>query len=191
MPTNAYKLCLGLLAQDSAGKAYEKLPEEYATLTWGVSSIIPAGYEFTNFQVGDTTVETVEKNTITALTKAKKYDSGAITPPTYTFANMSGADVASIVSILDKLEGVEDPFKVLFVAGVYKSAAGDMRTYEVFTASAAIVTTDGGRTAEAKAIFTGSLGLQSCHIPLVGVSECAATLTWNTKTNAVNFSTGS
>lgn len=190
MIKNAYKLCLGIFPQSATGSNFAALPEEEALTKWALQSIIPNDYEFTNFQVGDTTIETVEKNTITALTKAKKFDSGAITPPTFTFANMTPADAGSVVSTLDKLQDVADPFKILFCAGSFQSETNGTRSYQVFTAAAGILTTDGGRTGEAKQLFTGSLALQSCHIPIVGASTCNATLTWNTSTGAISLVIG-
>lgn len=185
-----YRLCLGVFKQatgQNARKTYGQLSGEYNTIGWDFSTSI---INFTNFQVGDTTVETIEKNTITALSKNKEYESGAVTPPTLTFANMTSADESNIIATLDKLTGVDDPFKVLFVAGVFNgdpSAAGAVRTYDVFNAAAAIVTSDGGRSGEAKAKFTGSLVLQACHIPLIGVTACNASLTWDTAKNTVTM----
>lgn len=186
--TNAYQLCLGIFKQSSTGTAYAKLPEEYASVKWDLTgSIIPVKYDFTNFQIGDTTIETVEKNTITALTKDKRFDSGALTPPTLTFATLLPADAAMLVKTLNNLTGIDDPFKVLFAAGVYSSDGTGTRVYNVFSVAAGIVTTDGGRSGEAKQTFSGSLGLQCCHLPIIGTSECAATLTLTTETGAVAF----
>lgn len=181
---NAYKLCLGLFKQDSTGTAYAKLPEPYDDVKWNLESIIPSTYDFTNFQMGDTTIETVETNTITQMSKSKKYDSGALTPPTYNFATILPGDAATIVAILDALK-VDDPFKVLICAGAYKSESLGVRTYDVFNAACAILTTDGGRSGEAKQNFTGALGLQSNHLPIIGVTNCAATMTWDTSDNMI------
>lgn len=183
---NAYRLCLALLKQDESGTAYPKLLDpEYANMKWNLTSIIPTGYDFTNFNQGDTQIETVEKNTITVLSKARKYESGTITPPTFTFASMTPADCASVTAILDELTGVDDPFKVLLLAGVYKDASAGVRTYDVFSACVAILTGDGGRNAEAKATFTGSLSLQACHIPLIGKTKCDATLSWTESSGVI------
>lgn len=185
--TNAYRLCLALLKQVSTGgTVYPKLTDpEYASLTWHLESVIPVGYDFTNFQEGDTQIETVEKNTITALTKAKKFESGVITPPTFNFNEMAPADCESVVSTLDALTDVADPFKVLLLAGVYNTVANGVRTYDVFKSCVAILTQDGGRSGEAKGIFTGALGLQACHIPIVGKTACGATLKWTTSTGKI------
>lgn len=183
----AYKLCLGLFKQDPSGSVLGCLPEEFKSIKWNLASIIPTDYDFTNFQVGDTTVETTEKNTITQLTKAKKYDSGTVTPPTFSFATLLPADAESIIDQLDALTDVDDPYKVLLCAGVYKSDSNGTRTYDVFKSCAAILTTDGGRSGEAKGTFSGTLGLQACHLPIFGTVKCAATMTWNTSTGAVNL----
>lgn len=184
---NAYKLCIGVFKQDSAGTVFASLPEQFASMKWNLESIIPADYDFTNFQVGDTTIETTETNTITQLSKSRNYDSGAVTPPAYTFATLSPADAGSIVAALSSLD-VDDPFKILLCAGVYKSTAGNARTYDVFHASAGILTTDGGRSGDAKQHFTGSLGIQACHLPVVGAENCAASLVWDESTNAISLS---
>lgn len=178
---NAYRLCLGVFKQSKQGTEFANLPKEYAGLKWDLeSSIIPGGYEFTNFQVGDTTIETIEKNTITSLSKNKEFESGSVTPPTFTFANMAGADEANVIATLDKLTDVDDPFKVLFVAGAFKESNQDgVRKYDAFNVAVAIVTSDGGRSGEAKAKFTGSLALQACHIPIIGKGYCNAELEWN------------
>lgn len=190
---NAYRLCLAVFKQSATGNVYGKLPAgEYAGLKWDMtSSIIPAGYEFTNFQLGDTTVETIEKNTITALSKNKEFESGAVTPPTLSFAGMTCADEANIISQLDKLTNVDDPFKVLFTAGVFTSEASGKRNYNIFNACVAIVTSDGGRTGEAKAKFTGSLAMQACHLPLIGATDCAAALEWTVSTGVVAMTVNS
>lgn len=188
---NAYRLCLGLFKQSSTGTVYSSLPEQHSTTTWDLTeSIIPKGYKFTNYQEGDTTVETVEYNLITGLSKTRQYGSGAVTPPTFTFANMADADEDNIISTLDKLTGIDEPFKCLLVAGAFTSESGGKRTYTVFKAAVGIVTTDGGRTGEAKNQFTGALGLQSCHIPLVGTSECNATMEWDTTTQNIKMIIG-
>ena len=186
--TNAYQLQIGIFKQDGSGTAYAKLPEEFASIKWDLSaSIVPVKYDFTNFQVGDTTIETVEKNTITALTKDKKFDSGALTPPTLNFATLLPADAAYLVKTLNDLTGIEDAFKVLFTAGIYKTSATTTRTYDVFMAAVGIVTTDGGRSGEAKQTFNGSLGLQCCHLPIIGTTACDATLTQTIASGAIAF----
>ncbi len=187
---NAYRLCLGLFKQSSTGTVFPSLPGEYGTIAWDLTaSIIPKGYKFTNFQEGDTTVETIEKNLITSLSKNKEYDSGAVTPPTFTFANMADADESNIIATLDELTGIDDPFKCLLVAGAYTSEASGKRNYSVFKAAVGIVTSDGGRTGEAKNKFTGSLALQSCHIPLVGAAKCNAKLEWTLASDVITLTT--
>lgn len=192
--TNAYRMCLALLKQDSTGSVYPKLTDpEYANMKWNLTSVIPVDYDFTNYQQGDTQIETVEKNTITVLTKAKKFESGVITPPTLSFNSMTPADCASVTATLDAITNVDDPFKVLFLAGVFNSESTGVRTYDVFNACVAILTGDGGRSGEAKATFTGTLSLQACHLPIIGKTECGAQLTWTTSSGVVaaSFSNGS
>ena len=192
--TNAYQLALGVFKQSSSGSVYGKLPDEFAKLKWDYSSsIIPVGYDFTNYQIGDATIETVERNTITMLTKARKYDSGALTPPTLTFATMLPADVSTLIATLDALtaQDADDAYKVLITAGAYVSSSTGSgvttRTYNVFNACVGILTTDGGRQGEAKAPFSGSLAFQACHMPIIGATACAATLSWNETTGAIAF----
>ena len=186
---NAYRLCLALLKQDSSGTVYSKLTDpDFSALKWNLQSVIPAEYDFLNFQENDTQIEAVEKNTITVLTKAKKFESGVITPPTFNFNKMAPADSKSVVSTLDALTGVDDPFMVLLLAGVFNSETSGVRTYDVFKACVAILTQDGGVSGEAKGTFTGALGLQACHIPIVGKTDCGATLEWTTSTGAITAS---
>ncbi|MBR4753137.1 MAG: hypothetical protein IK077_15395 [Thermoguttaceae bacterium] len=192
---NAYKLCIALLKQDASGSVYPALTDpEYASVKWNLTSIIPVGYDFTNYNQGNTQIETVEKNTITVLSKARKYESGTITPPQLNFNSMTPADVDSVISVLDALTTIDDPFKVLFLAGNYKETNTGVRTYDVFNACAGIVIQDGERTAEAKAPFTGTLSIQACHLPLIGKTKCGnATLSWTESTGviAATFSSGS
>lgn len=186
----AYKMCVGIFKQDSTGSVLGSLPDPFKSTKWNLTSIIPTAYDYTNFQVGDTTVETIETNTITQLTKARQYDSGAVTPPTLNLATLLPADAATIIATLDALD-VDDPYKILVCAGHYKSVSDSVRTYDVFHAAAGILTTDGGRSGEAKQNFAGSLGIQECHLPILGVANCAATMTWNTSTGVVTLVPGS
>lgn len=202
---NAYQLMLGVFRQratggsgNTAGAVWSILPDPYSKLKWDKSeSIIPVGYDFTNYQIGDATVETVEKNTITALTKARMYDSGAMTPPTLTFATMLPADVSTLLATLDAITASEadDQYKVLITAGVFKednatgSGAATTRTYDVFNAVVGVLTTDGGRQGEAKAPLTGTLAFQACHLPIVGKTACNATLTYTISTGEVSLTT--
>ena len=151
--TNAYQLALGVFKQSTGGTVYGKLPTDFASLKWDLSaSIVPVGYDFTNYQQGDATIETVEKNTITALTKARKYDSGALTPPTITLATMLPADASTLIASLDALTAsdADDAYKVLIALGSYVSTSTGVRTYDVFNACVGILMTDGGRQGEAK-----------------------------------------
>lgn len=195
----AYRLCVGMFKQKTTGgSAYAKLPSPHNALTWDFASIIPTGYDFTNFNLGDTAIETVEKNTITQLTKTKEFSSGAVTPPVWSFNKLSKFEAGDIVSVLDALTE-DDPFKVLVCAGYFASESTGSgvttRTYTVSKAAVGILTADGGLNAEAKQNFTGTLSLQCCHLPLLKATDCAATLSWNTSTGAItlvpNVGTGS
>jgi len=53
--------------------------------------------------------------------------------------------------------------------------------------AAALLTADGSRGGNALERFTGNLALQACHIPVIGATKCAATLTWTEATNAIDF----
>lgn len=176
----AFKLWLGIFKQDSSGTVLSSLPDPFKAFKWNLTSIIPSEYDYTNFNIGDTTIETLEKNTITQLSKSRQYDSGSITPPTVSLSTLLPADAKTIVATLNALTTVDDPFKVLVCAGVFKSQTGDVRTYDVFHAATGILTTDGGRNGEAKGTFSGSLGLQECHLPILGATDCAATMTFDT-----------
>lgn len=188
---NAYRLCIAILKQDASGSVYSKIKDSKdKLLKWGLTSVIPTEYDFTNMQIGDATIETIEKNVISELSKAKKYESGAITPPTFTFANMTPADADSIVATLNNDTTSADPFRVLLLCGIYKEDGTGTREYDVFKAAVCILTSDGGRQGEAKQTFTGTLALQSCDLPLNGVTACDATLSWNTSTNAITATFG-
>ena len=188
--TNAFRLCIAILKQDNtAGTAYSKLVDpKYSALKWHLTSIIPKGYDFTSFQAGATQVEAVPKDTITSLSKATEFESGKLTPPVHTLGTMAPADTATLHATLDAITGVDDPFKVLFLAGAYNSATDGVRTYEVFHAGVGILTSDGARTGQAKQPFTGDLSLQMCHIPLIGVTACGATMTWTESTGVITTS---
>lgn len=189
---NAYQLALGVFKQSSSGSVWNKLPAPFDKYKWDKSaSIIPTTYDFTNYQIGDATVETVEKNTITMLSKARMYDSGAMTPPTLTFATMLPADAAMLIDALDALTAADadDQYKVLIVAGAFASETSGTRTYNVFNSVVGVLTTDGGRQGEAKAPFTGTLAFQACHLPLIGATaNGSATLTWDLSDGSIALS---
>ena len=194
MPKFAYQLAVGIFPQvASGGTKIPALPNEFANFEWDFSpSIIPTTYDFTNIQIGDTTVETVENPTITQLSKAKSFDSGQVTPPTIQLATILPGEAATIIATLDALgQTVEDPFKVLFAAGVYKSTTSGVRTYDVFQLCAALLTADGSRGGNALQRFAGNLALQACHIPLVGTTACASKLTWTESTGEIEFALNS
>lgn len=77
--------------------------------------------------------------------------------------------------------------KVLLCAGYLLSETSGVRTYTVSKAAVGILTTDGGLNAEAKQNFTGTLGVQCCHIPLLKAADCAATMTWTVSSGAITF----
>lgn len=189
-PIFAYQLCVGCFAQKATGGTkIAGLPDEFANLEWDLSgSIIPTTYDFTNIQIGDTTVETIENATITALSKARRYDSGAVTPPTIQLATLNAIDSAAIYSTLDALgQSVPDAYKVLFAAGLYKSTTTGVRTYDAIWLAAALLTADGSRTGNALQRITGNLGFQACHLPLIGKTACNATMTWTEATGAIAY----
>ncbi len=96
------------------------------------------------------------------------------------------ADTETIISKLRALD-VEDPFLCLLAVGIYKS--GDVDTsvvYDVFYATAGILTEDGAATAEAGANFTGNLAFQPSGVPVETVANAKATLTWTS--DSVSFS---
>jgi len=191
---NAYRLRLAVLKQDANGSVYPKLTDpEYASYKWDLTSVIPVEYQFTNYQESDVQIETVEKNTIEVLTKAKKFESGVITPPTLSFNLIAPLEAPSLAATLDQLTDVGDPFKILFLAGGFVSESYGVRTYDVVKACVATVTGEGGRQGEAKGIFTGSMNFQACHIPITGKTNCGATLEWDTSTGVVSatFTQGS
>lgn len=103
---------------------------------------------------------------------------------TFTLATLLPVDEATIIATLDALD-VPDPFKVLMCAGVYKSVSNGVRTYDVINACCGVLITDGGRSAEAKNKFAGSLAVQACHLPIIGATDCGATMTWNESTGAI------
>lgn len=185
--SQAYKMCVGLFKQDSStGTAYTNLVDtDYAAIKWATTSVIPTTYEFTNIQRAGTTVETTEKALITDVTKFVKYASGKVTPGTVTFATMTQADVASILSTLRTLDA-DDPYLCLLLVGILKTDAAT-RVYDVFYAAAGIITNDGETTAEAKENFTGSLEFQPSGFPTDGITANGATMSWVTSTNVITF----
>ncbi len=186
----AHRLMVGLFKQDpTSGTAYASLGEaDYKGIKWGTTSIIPAGYDFTNINRAGTTVETTEKAFITDLSKVTKYASGKVTPGNITLASMVQADVKSIHSALRGL-AVEDPYLCLFCAAAYDSentSAGTI-TYKVFYATAGILTEDGAASAEANADFTGNLVFQPSGVPTESFADNAHNLTLTVSTGAVVF----
>ena len=119
----------------------------------------------------------------TAGAAAREGEPGAI-----TLASVLPADAASIHSTLRALTGVDDPYLCLFLVGAYKSGIDTTSlVYDVYWASAVILTEDGSAQAEANQKFTGNLALQPSGIPTETIATNAHTLTWNTSTGAVTF----
>lgn len=188
---NAYRLCIAVLKQDASGSTYSAIKKDKdRLLKWELTSIIPKEYDFTNFDIGDVQIETVEKPTITDMSKSKDFESGAITPEPITLANMTPADAGSLVATLNSDTTSADPFRVLFLAGIYKEDGTGTREYDVFKAGVCLLTGDGGRSGEAKQTFTGQLSLQACDILINGVTDCNATLSWNTSTGVITATFG-
>ncbi len=190
----AYQMAVGMFAQTATGgTAVPYLPDKYARYSWDLTdSIIPKSYDFTQINDGGAQIEAVENPTITQLTKARSYDSGAVTPPTLQLASILPFESGSIVAVLDALGGtVDDAFKVLFAAGLYKTTSGGVRTYDVTYLAAALLTVDGGRQGQAAQRFTGNTSLQLVHLPILGADQCKATLSWTEATNAIALSLNS
>ena len=185
----AYQLCVGLFPQKlTSGTAYNKLEEaDYKALTWDTGSIIPVTYKFTNITIGDSTLETTNTAFITDIDKIQRYSSGAITPGQVTFNHISAVDQISIYDTLRELTGVADPYLCLLMAGLYNASASNStaRKYDVFYATPALVTGDGGIQGEALNDLTGTLTLQPTGTQIRSTANCAATLTWTLATNAV------
>ncbi|MBR0226138.1 MAG: hypothetical protein IJL92_08790 [Thermoguttaceae bacterium] len=189
MVEQAHRLCAGLFKQDTTGSVYSTLKDRsYSGLKWNNTSIIPSSYNFTNINRAGTTVETTENAFITDLSKVTKYASGKVTPGAITLASILPADAESIHSTLRNLTGVDDPYLCLFLVGAYKSGIDTTSiVYDVYWASAVILTEDGSAQAEANQKFTGNLALQASGIPTETIATNAHTLTWNTSTGAVTF----
>lgn len=186
----AYQACVGLFPlKASSGTKVTELPDEFANYEWDLSaSIIPITYDFTNIQIGNATVETLDNATITALSKAKRFDSGAVTPPPVTFATILPLDSAAIVDTLNALgQTVRDPFKCLLCVGEYVSTSNGVRTYDIIHEACCVLTQDGSRGGEALQRITGDLQFQECHLPVLEAANTKATLTWTEATGAIAY----
>lgn len=186
----AYQMCVGLFAlKASSGTKVTELPDEFKDYEWDISSsIIPATYDFTNIQIGNAQIETLENPTITALSKAKRFDSGAVTPPTVSFATILSADADTIVETLNALgQTVPDCFKCLLCVGKYASTSSGVRSYDIIHEAACLLTQDGSRGGEALQRIAGDLQFQECHLPVIGSTNSKAKLTWTESTGAIAY----
>lgn len=187
----AYQICVGLFPlKASSGTKVAELPDKFANYEWDLSdSIIPVTYDFTNINIGGTQIESIEKATITDLSKAKSYDSGSVTPPTVNFATISPIDSETIVDTLNALgQTVSDPFKCLLCVGKYTGTSSGVRSYDIFHEACCLLLQDGERNGEAHQKFTGGLQFQECHLPIIGETKTAAKLTLTEATNAIAYS---
>ena len=183
----AYKMCLGLFAQSSTGTALPTLKDAGdAALTWGTTSILPKEFKFTNFQIGDTTIETTSSAYITDLDKVAKFTSGLVTPGDVSLNVERPANIAGIMSALREVVA-DDPYKVLFLAGWFKEESNGTRAYDVFYASTGGVSSADGISGEAGQKFTSTLGVKLSGAPTETEGDVKASLSWNTSTGAVTF----
>lgn len=183
----AYKMCLGLFSQSSSGASLTTLKDATdAALKWGSASILPKEFKFTNFQIGDTTIETTSSAYITDLDKVAKFTSGIVTPGDVSLNVERPANIAGIIAQLRDVVA-DDPYKVLFLAGWFNAEANGVRTYDVFYASTGIVSTADGVSGEAGQKFTSTLGIKLSGAPTETATNCAATLSWTTATGAVTW----
>ena len=183
----AYKMCLGLFAQSATGSPLATLQDpDDAALKFGATSILPKEFKFTNFQIGDTTIETTSSAYITDLAKVAKFTSGLVTPGDVSLNVERPANIAGILATLRAVEA-DDPYKVLFLAGWFKEETNGVRTYDVFYASTGIVSTADGIQGEAGQKFTSTLGIKLSGAPTETAANCQATLTWTTASGAVTF----
>lgn len=186
----AYRMCIGVFKQSATGSSYNTLFDaDYKADKFDTASILPATYKFTNFQYSGRTVETTSTPYITDLSKTAKFLSGVVTPGTVALNMERPVDVADILKTLNAItgSGIDDRFRVLFTVGYFNTEANSERTYDIVLASCAVVTNDGGSTAEAATSFTGTLNLQLTGEPTIGKTENNATMTWNTGTGVVTL----
>ena len=183
----AYKMCLGLFTQSAEGTALPTLKDvDDAALKWGTTSILPKEFKFTNYQIGDTTIETTSSAYITDLDKVAKFTSGLVTPGDVTLNVERPANIAGIMATLREVVA-DDPYKVLFLAGWFKEETNGVRTYDVFYASTGIVSTADGINGDAGQKFTSTLGIKLSGAPTETAAVVDATLSWTTATGAVTW----
>ena len=183
----AYQMSVVFLAQDQNGTNHNPLTDpEYSGLKFGTVNAIPGVYSFTNINRAGTATETHELNSIGDVDKYARYASGKTTPGAITFALSRPFDRASAYQTLDAVKDVADNRLGLLLVGQLKETTSDgKRVYAVGFATAAILTEDGSINAEAKARFTSNLAFQPSGIPLEGSDACAATMTIDPQTGAV------
>lgn len=69
---NAYRLCIAILKQDASGTTYSKIKDSKdKLLKWGLTSVIPTEYDFTNMQIGDATIEPSKRTLFLNLAKRR------------------------------------------------------------------------------------------------------------------------
>ena len=186
----AYQLCVALFAlKASSGTKVAELLDEFADYEWDLSSsIIPATYDFTNIQIGATQIATVDNATITQLSKAKRFDSGEVTPPQVNFATITSIDAATLVSTLASLgQTVPDCFKAFLAVGVYTGTSSGVRSYDIIHEAATVLLQDGDRNGEALQRISGGIQLQECHLPIIGSANTDAKLTWTEATDVIAY----
>jgi len=183
----AYKMCLGLFSQSSTGTELATLKDANdALIKWGTTSILPKEFKFTNYQIGDTTIETTSSAYITDLDKVAKFTSGLVTPGDVSLNVERPANIAGILATLREVVA-DDPYKVLFLAGWFKEESNGVRTYDVFYASTGIVSTADGISGDAGQKFTSTLGIKLSGAPTETAANVGATLTWTLATGAVTW----
>ena len=183
----AYQMLVAFLVQDKNGTNYNPLTDpEHSGLKFGTVNAIPGDYSLTNINRGGTATETHELNSIGDADRYARYASGKTTPGAITFALNRPFDRASAYKTLDAVQDVADNRLGLLLVGQLKETTSDgKRVYAVGFATAAILTEDGAINAEAKARFTSNLAFQPSGVPLEGSDACAATMTLDPKTGAV------
>ena len=187
---NAYQICVGLFPLKAAGGTkIAELPDEFANYEWDLSaSIIPVTYDFTQINIGNATVETIENATITQLSKTRRSDSGSVDPATIDLTTILPGDSEMILKTLAALgQTVSDCFKCLLALGKYTGTTSGVRSYDVYRESCVLVLQDGQKTGQALQRFTGSLQMKEQHLPVLNSETNGATMTWTESTGAIAY----
>ena len=190
---NAYQICVGLFPLKAAGGTkIAELPDEFANYEWDLSSsIIPVTYDFTQINIGNATVETIENATITQLSKTRRSDSGSVDPATIDLTTILPGDSEMILKTLAALgQTVSDCFKCLLALGKYTGTTSGVRSYDVYRESCVLVLQDGQKTGQALQRFTGSLQMKEQHLPVLNSETNGATLTLTESTGAIAYIAG-